>query len=83
MKSISVLISDTNDIFRRGLESIFREISNVDNICTARNETEILALLSNMRFNFICLDIDMQDLDSSNLLMEIKIRFPLIKNYSF
>lgn len=79
MKTLSILISDTNDIFRLGLESIFRGIENVNNICTARNETEIIALLTNMTFDFFCLDIDMPQLDSQNLMSDVRIRFPLIK----
>ncbi|CAN5589127.1 UvrY/SirA/GacA family response regulator transcription factor [soil metagenome] len=73
---IHVLIVDDHLLFRMGIESILKKITQVSSVTHAENGEQVLKLLKKKKFDLIFMDIKMPEMDGITTTKKISIRFP-------
>jgi two-component system, NarL family, response regulator NreC len=69
---ITIVATDSNEIFLHGLISTFRTIETVTGVSSARNSEELFIILQNVQINIICLDLDMPKINAKKTVEEIR-----------
>ncbi len=79
-KKINIVITDDHLLFRKGLISLFSELSNIGKIHEASNGKELLSLLEKIQLpDVLLLDLKMPEMDGIEATDIIKRLYPKIK----
>ncbi len=70
-KSLTILIADTQPIFREGLSAAISQRLNVNEVIFARTQAEVLAALRNHTIDLIIMDVVLQDCNGLQLAKTI------------
>jgi len=73
---IHVLVVDDHLLFRMGIESILKKISQVSSVTHAENGKQVLKLLKKKKIDLVFMDIKMPDMDGITTTKKVSIRFP-------